>query len=428
MAARETSYQNGTLPTSNGLAPMSRQWHWFDGKPEDLPEQIPPQSMVLVRGSQGFPMALVRVRREINHESLRLLQWPGPADFVIEGCDILDRASREPSPLNHLDRPRPTLSVVVPTVGRQSLHRVLDTLAIQGKWVDEVLVVANGCDPHDVRDIVDKHAGQVQEIHVLTCPPGPSLARNAGLAHARSQLCAFVDDDVELEQNWGAALATASVRHPQAWVFTGLVLPSSADSPAQHFFECLGGFRKGFDERVVRPDDYTPEEALIHAAEFGTGANLAGRTERLREIGGFSRALGVSSTPSGGEDINLPLDALAAGGSIAYVPAMTAHHPPPATWESLLRLMERYGEGLSAVAMHRIVTGRVSPTKLARLMPRAISTLRDRSQQQHMEGFNVPPGLLRHELKGISRGAISYLRTPRISRKQPPVPALRPEA
>ena len=73
------------------------------------------------------------------------------------------------------------LSVVIPTVGRPTLERVLDRL--RGPDV-EVLVVA------------DARAGAVPQASLRATEPGAAGARNAGWRAARAPVVLFTDDDV----------------------------------------------------------------------------------------------------------------------------------------------------------------------------------------------------------------------------------------
>jgi glycosyltransferase involved in cell wall biosynthesis len=75
----------------------------------------------------------------------------------------------------------PRLSVVIPTVGRPTLARVLERLRAPGV---EVIVVA------------DANAGPLPDATLRATEPGAAGARNAGWRASRADVVLFTDDDV----------------------------------------------------------------------------------------------------------------------------------------------------------------------------------------------------------------------------------------
>jgi len=85
----------------------------------------------------------------------------------------------------------PTLSIIVPTVGRASLVPTLQSIADQPLLPgDEVLVIGGG---GDVRGVVEAFGYR----HLAHAPGGHwgCEERTHGLAHARGSHLAFLDDD-----------------------------------------------------------------------------------------------------------------------------------------------------------------------------------------------------------------------------------------
>jgi glycosyltransferase involved in cell wall biosynthesis len=93
----------------------------------------------------------------------------------------------------------PTISLVVPTIGRYNeLRRMLQSVAAQTRIPEQVLIVGEGEQNNEV-------AAEFPQLNAQFIPlPGSSIceARNAGTAAARSgvDLIAFMDDDIVLEQ------------------------------------------------------------------------------------------------------------------------------------------------------------------------------------------------------------------------------------
>lgn len=108
----------------------------------------------------------------------------------------------------------PALSVIVPTVGRDTLPRTLDSL--RGADV-EVIVVADEREqplPH-VRDLAWKHGPRFRHVrHASPACDWGNSARNAALPLARAPYVAFLDDDDAWTPEAPEALKTAISVHP----------------------------------------------------------------------------------------------------------------------------------------------------------------------------------------------------------------------
>jgi histidinol-phosphate phosphatase family protein len=99
-------------------------------------------------------------------------------------------------------------AVVVPTVGRPSLHRLLADLAGQsGPAPAEVVVVDDRRRPAEPLAL-DAGAAAAPPLRVvLSGGRGPGAARNLGWRVTAAEWVAFLDDDVELPASWAEALA-----------------------------------------------------------------------------------------------------------------------------------------------------------------------------------------------------------------------------
>jgi len=179
-------------------------------------------------------------------------------------------------------------AVVVPTVGRPSLQRLLDTLAAQTGPAPVAVVVAD--DRRAGRGAQDD-ADRLPPPLVLTtggaCPApvvvrsggrGPAAARNAGWralagsaqaggAGAPVDWVAFVDDDVELPPSWSSELAAdlAAAGDRTGGVQGRLRIPLPAHR---------------------RPTDWERGTAGLAGAAWAT-ADMAYRAEALEAVGGF---------------------------------------------------------------------------------------------------------------------------------------------
>jgi cellulose synthase/poly-beta-1,6-N-acetylglucosamine synthase-like glycosyltransferase len=161
---------------------------------------------------------------------------------------------------------------------------------------------------------------------------------------------------------------------------------------------------------------------------FGTGANVAFRTELLRRIGGFDVALGAGTIAAGGEDLDAFVRIVTTGHSIAYEPAALVWHHHRADLAGLERQMFAYGSGLSAfLVKHLLDPGTRGP--LVRRLPIGILRLvripaatTAGLTSRHGPSPVRPRTLLTQEFAGMLAGPLLYLRSRRAAREIAAVP------
>jgi hypothetical protein len=186
-----------------------------------------------------------------------------------------------------------------------------------------------------------------------------------------------------------------------------MVLPARLDTPAQEWFEDLGGHCKGrgFEAALFSRDG--PQSPLFPMPCFGAGANMAFRREALAGIGGFDVALGAGTPALACEDTLALTMVLLAGHRIAYEPAALMRHHHRLDVDGLGRQLEGYGVGLTAyyAALLRHRPG-VLPA-LLRLMPAAAAYLL--GDGQGPGPVSLPPPLIRRRRRGMLAGPARYL-------------------
>jgi len=235
--------------------------------------------------------------------------------------------------------------------------------------------------------------------------PGVARARNAGVAASRGDFIAFLDDDEEADQHWLAGLAVGFGRGSAIGCVTGMVLPARLDTPAQEWFEELGGHCKG---RGFRPAIFSqdgPQSPLFPMPCFGAGANMAFCRSVLTDIGGFDVALGAGTPALAGEDTLALTLVLLSGYCIAYEPAALTRHHHRSDGDGLRRQLEGYGAGLTAyyaaLLRHRpgVLFG------LLHLFPSALAHVRREGKG------GVPAGLTGGQRRRMLAGPVRYLRS-----------------
>ena len=225
--------------------------------------------------------------------------WRGLADaaqrFRADACVLRVPTSMRPA------------TVVICTVGAdERLPKAVESALAQTHADIQLIVVDN--DPASGRvPAALRHVGDIRLRIVHEPRRGLAVARNAGLAAARSEIVAFTDDDATADPGWLAALIAPFDEHPDVMCTTGLVLPAELNTRPQLLFEEFGGFDKGFT-RLVWSERRSGRDltALGRPGEggtlfpyscgvFGSGNNMAFRAGPLRERGGFDVALGAGA-------------------------------------------------------------------------------------------------------------------------------------
>jgi histidinol-phosphate phosphatase family protein len=160
----------------------------------------------------------------------------------------------------------PAYAVVIPTLGRPTLQRLLGTLAAQWHPPQEVVVVD---DRHDNKSplSLDEPAAGWQPRVIRAGGRGPAAARNLGWRLTSTAWVVFLDDDVELPPGWSEQLRRdlASAAPDVAGTQARLRVPV----PARR-----------------RPTDWQRNTAALERAAWAT-ADMAYRRAALEQVAGF---------------------------------------------------------------------------------------------------------------------------------------------
>ncbi|MEW1909162.1 glycosyltransferase [Kitasatospora sp. NPDC085895] len=301
--------------------------------------------------------------------------------------------------------PLPTLSVIVCTRDRtELLPRCLDALLRAAPADAELLLVDNAPTDLTTHDLVRDRYGD--RIRYLREPvPGLARARNTGVAAATGEVCAFTDDDALPDAGWLRALLEAFRADPRIGCVTGLVLPAELDTPAQVAFERHCGFTRGFAPRTWSIADQGDDPPVpFTVSRFGTGANMAFRTDVLRTIGGFDRATGAGTPTRGGEDLLAFLGVLTAGRLVAYAPDALVWHRHRRTPSALRAQVYGYGVGYGAYLAAAVLRRPALLADLVRGLPKALPSAPGRRP-----GAVSPRELVRLQRCGLLVGPLVYL-------------------
>jgi O-antigen biosynthesis protein len=305
------------------------------------------------------------------------------------------------------------LSVVVTTCAkpRAASRAVASVLACESP-PQEVIVVENRPAGSPTADVLRERFGEDARVACVEEPRrGLSYARNRGLAAAGGEIVVFTDDDVVVAPGWIGAIRAAFARHPAAVCVTGPIAALALDGEAQRTFEQFTRFDKGAERQVYALARPPADDPLFPYApgRFGSGANIALRADFARALGGFDVRLGAGTRARGGEDLDLFIRVLRAGGQLVYEPDALVRHEHVGSEHELRRHAFDYGVGLAAMLTKQLLAG-TQRRELVRRVPAGVRYLLDRDSAKNApKAADFPLLLELLELLGMGVGPFAYL-------------------
>lgn len=304
------------------------------------------------------------------------------------------------------------ISVIVATHNRPELLRqCLDSLLLMDYPWFEVIVVDNAPADGSTEQLVHEVYGR-RVRYVREPVAGLARAHNRGLAAARGGIVAFTDDDTLVDTRWLTELAAPFAADRRIDCVTGLIVPAELRTGAQAALERHGGFAKGYSPRTWSLHD-PPDDPLFPftAGRFGSGTNMAFRTELLRTLGGFDPATGTGTPAHGGDDLLAFFRVVAGGRTLAYEPGAIVWHRHRRTADALKAQAFGYGAGLGAYLTGALIHEPRMRTALLRRLPGGIryAATRARGRAQPGTGWSRKLALL--EIGGLLYGPLGYLRS-----------------
>lgn len=218
-----------------------------------------------------------------------------------------------------------SVAVILCTYNRaKSLHCALASLSAQSpaeafEW--EVVVVDNNSSD-DTRQVVEDFCLRFPGRYRYIFEPhqGKSFALNRGLKETTSDVIAFVDDDVEVAENWLSRLAI--VLKDERWAGVGgRILPEEGfqpptwlDTESRHILAPLAIFDRGAEARELGEPPF--------------GTNMAFRRTVFAKHGGFRTDLGPQpGSEIRGDDTEFGNRLLKGGERLWYEPSAVVYHP-----------------------------------------------------------------------------------------------------
>lgn len=171
-----------------------------------------------------------------------------------------------------------TVSIVICTANRaESLDRTLRSLRqLRYQWFE--VVVVDGSRDQQSAQVVAKHP---DAIRYVLCPElNLSMSRNIGIAHARGDIVAFIDDDAIPEPDW-LDLLLEGYDNPDIAQVGGFIRDNRGIE-----FQCRYVIVDRFGDSAHH-DDISNLELGQNQFLALTGTNFSARRDCLMQIGGF---------------------------------------------------------------------------------------------------------------------------------------------
>jgi GT2 family glycosyltransferase len=266
-----------------------------------------------------------------------------------------------------------TLPVALESLGRQSLPSdQLEVIVVDDGSSDGTSELARAADARVVR--LDRNAGTAR-------------ARNAGVAAARADIVAFIDDDCEADAQWAREVLRV-FDDPEVAGVGGRVVPDSPNgfirrylllnNPLQplgaELLEPQSAIRRlvRYVGRTVRGGE-VPNE--LYAAP---GANLALRRAAVLDVGGFDEEIRFSPED---EDLCRRLHQRPDGAVLRFASTAVVTHHFDGRLRDIFRRARAYGRGTARlVRKYDEVKPIVFPVPAAAIAALAVGTLTRRTR------------------------------------------------
>ena len=233
---------------------------------------------------------------------------------------------------------KPILSVVIPTIGRPMVLRAVRSLLAARRSSElEIIVAGDFVDQVVAEQFGGLMKNNPQIIHLpVSFPKGDSSEKkNAGWRAARSDIIAFIDDDVVVDDDWPEA-----VLEPFTQNSTGLMSGPGLVPKDIPFVARLAGWTL-----ASRAAGYVQERYLTGSSEPRPvkwsrliGCNMAYRRKVLEEIGGFDPEFWP------GEEMLAAYIATARKNyTLVFQPKAVLYHYPRTSYWRFLKQMFGYG-------------------------------------------------------------------------------------
>ena len=232
---------------------------------------------------------------------------------------------------------KPRLSVVIPTLGRSSLLKTVQSLAVTNIADDLELIVAGDIQDETLLNKINTISAVFARFEILfvSFSSGDSSnKKNAGLAESNADVVAFLDDDVVVAYEWPLKILEPFTQ-PEVGMVSGPGLVPDDLPPIAR----LAGMALASEAAGYVSERYWQGQKGRRQIKWSRiiGCNMAFRKSVLRDIGGFDPRFWP------GEEMVASYNVFKSGAVIIFQPEAWVYHYPRATFCGFVRQIFSYG-------------------------------------------------------------------------------------
>jgi len=230
------------------------------------------------------------------------------------------------------------LSVVIPTIGRPMVLRTVESL-LKARRADELEIIVSGAVAD--RSVAEKMAALMKlNPNIIHLPVSfergdSSEKKNAGWRAAHSEIIAFIDDDVVVNEDWPAAILAPFADESVGLVSGPGLVPEDIPLMAR-----LAGWAMASRAAGYVQERYLAEGVSARPVGWSRliGCNMAYRRRVLEEIGGFDPKFWP-----GEEMLSAYIATTRKGHTLVFQPGARLYHYPRTSYGRFLKQMAGYG-------------------------------------------------------------------------------------
>ena len=225
----------------------------------------------------------------------------------------------------------PILSVIIPSTRSSSLKETINSVhRMNLEAIKYEVVVVDNTNNKLIKSTIDalsKEHGNLVYIHESR--PGLHYARHSGLRAAKGSIVAYIDDDIEVETDWGENIIKI-MQDEKIVLLGGKVLPKYASEPKE-WIPCTNS-ASGSDQLI----NYYLSlinlgcKKTICSPSYILGCNFITRKKLVIDIGGFHPdGMPWSSRYLRGDGETHLANQLEKMGKVLYSPELVTYHNIP---------------------------------------------------------------------------------------------------
>ncbi|MBI2441488.1 MAG: glycosyltransferase [Lentisphaerae bacterium] len=231
----------------------------------------------------------------------------------------------------------PELAVVIPTIGRPILIQTLQSLIGADDFERlEIIVVGQLADAGvlaAVKGLCAEHKN-IRHLDVAFAQGDSSRKKNAGWQAAKSDLVAFIDDDVVVARDWPENIRSAFQQAAVGLASGPALVPDELPLMARLAGSALASKAAGYVAQRYLAGDARPREIRWSGL---IGCNMAYRREVLERLGGFDPHFWP------GEEMIAAFRATRLGHKLVFQPGAILYHYPRGSFTRFCRQIFTYG-------------------------------------------------------------------------------------